>query len=574
MSKLLTLGWTAGAAVLSCLMIAFGFQDEKPPRAAAPERTIRELKSQLVAPGTAVRIDRAIETQRIYLVDPAREPAALRLAVASLLDYSWEEESSASGPVLRLTQGPGRSTLAARLRRRAETQATELLRARLRLIRQAFQRREGAVEALARHFPADFRQLQSVEAGRRLPLLGLLDEAGIDRLLTTGLWISPPLHSPRESFGAYARRAFPKESYVIRGGERQEVMDHYADARSDMRLSLRIVGEPDSLGMLGGPTDFTRHEPSRHQPPGQRMPPGIGADYPADSFLAPPPVATGGPRARTDPRLGRRVRFNPEGAGERLSYPEALARLAEVSRLRIISDRFASTRLRFLKPLDVGGELPLDELLDRIARAFQYTWRLEGRYLLFRHARWHYEELAELPERIERQLALTVEKQKGLSLQDLLDLSGALGREQFFNLASYYADLKMARNLYLACRIFQSLAPGERAAATPPGGLPFSDLSPPQVALFLEYTQQRRPDLLEKPEEERREWRLWVVEEDEPPGWSIGFVWDDANRRGARLPAFVPVKPNAAFFKVANYPPNHWRPPGFRRVLEQHASAA
>ncbi len=573
MSKLLITVCSAGTAIVSCLLLAFGAPTRRAPRPAAPERTVGELKAELAAPATQIQFDRNIASQRLYVSQSAHDPVALRRAVAVLLDYRWEQDEDSGAAAPRLREGPGRSTLAARLRHEAELKAPEVLRARLMLARQALLAKPGAREVLARRFPNDARQMSSAEGQRLAPLLALLDERGVERLVTTGLWISPRLLDPTEPLGAFVRRAFPMQS-ISGHGEQQQVLDRYDESRSDLRLSLRVFGEPDTLGISGGPTDFTVYEPPKRQPPGQRMPGGVGPVYPEYSFLALQSAETGGLTDRPDPRLARMVQFNLQEAGERITYPEALARVAALSALGVVSDRFASTRLRFLKPPDVGGEMPLHELLDRIAWAFQYTWRLEGNFLLFRHARWHYEELAELPEAVVKQLAATVEKRRGLSLQDLLDLSGTLTREQFWNLAAYYADLSQIRHRYEGLRLFGALTADQRNNAGPPNGLVFSDLTAPQQGLFLHFTQKLRPHHLVAREDAERRWRVWVVEEDEPPGWSIEFVWDDTDHQGTRFPGFVPIKPTTPFHMASRDSPHHWRPAGFRRVLEQLASGA
>ncbi len=324
-------------------------------------------------------------------------------------------------------------------------------------------------------FPEDGRLVAS--AGRlRLQALGLMEPAAVNALLAEGVWLSPDLRPPDSPFGRYARQAFPMTSMSRSLDEWGNVLsemvhDDYTNTQADPRLVLHVYGEPDLPGVRGGVITFTRPERSGKPPPPQRAPYGRGTEIPPDVFLPAPLPATGGPAERDDSRLRRRVRLPEPLPAGRLNYPQALALTARAAGVAILSDDYASTRLRRIDARELADEQPLDELLDRIGAAFHYTWRLEGDLLLFRQARWPFEELAELPERVEKQLAATVARRGGVTPTDLSALATALTREQFRNLAAYYADLWRVRSSYYPARLFRSLSLAQREAAAAPGGL-------------------------------------------------------------------------------------------------------
>ena len=137
-------------------------------------------------------------------------------------------------------------------------------------------------------------------------------------------------------------------------------------------------------------------------------------------------------------------------------------------------------------------------------------------------------------------------------------------REQFENLAAYYADFRYVRFRYCSLRLFGSLTPRQREIAFGESGLPYAALMPAQQELFGRVTRTTRPYYLAGPPgDTRRTWAVYLREEQnsgEPDGSaSIYYGWQGTDGTGCILPSFVPVDPSTPLDTVPPMPPERWK---------------
>ncbi len=515
-------------------------------------------------PGAApARITPELSDLRLHLVAGNSKPADHRSRIASLLGLEWRRGGAGSGDSYHLTASEARRAEPARLRRDTAAARRERLEERLTLLRDVLSRDERALTALLQRAPEDAALLSGLDLPR-LRVLGELPKDAIASLIGKGTWVSDRLTGRGSPLVQAARLAFPMTDTVEVRDDcgvllRRQVVDRYTTKR-DLRLVLCVHGRPDAAGIHGGVIDRTLEDPPSSLPPGPRQ------IYYRRGWMDPPTVvllpveAPSSPARSTsdDSRLGKLV--TPRAALGRtpVEFGVALTALHALSGLDIVADSFVSTRLLRLDPFLLPERAPLRQVLDRVARTFDYTWRLEGDALLFRHRLWFFEEAAEITARQEALLAGLVTAQGGLGVQDLGALAHGLRREQFVNLAAYFADLRRVRFLYHTLRLAHSLAPEQREAAYGEAGLPFRLLQPRQREDFEAVTRVYRPYLLLQPPETRAEGRLifrgQADRDEQPVGLAIYYGWSAEDGTGVSLPVFVRVDPKTSFDTVPTIP--------------------
>jgi hypothetical protein len=160
----------------------------------------------------------------------------------------------------------------------------------------------------------------------------------------------------------------------------------------------------------------------------------------------------------------------------------------------IVSDHYT----RLFKPEDlVAHNLPLADLLDRLADGMRLTWSQEGDWLQFRSATYYDDRIKEVPNRLLDRWAAARRQQGMLTLEDLVQivqlsdaqLDGAEmaeGAEACWGLVEW--RLLRPRHLRSHVRFLAEFTPEQRQRMTSAEGLPFASMSLSQQQGFLSRT--------------------------------------------------------------------------------------
>jgi hypothetical protein len=171
---------------------------------------------------------------------------------------------------------------------------------------------------------------------------------------------------------------------------------------------------------------------------------------------APPPTAA----AADDPDLRHRVELElhrkgdpaaPADVGGGQSAAGAVgargmaplsaiaAALHRATGLEVVADSFIRARLSREGTAAVEGRpLLVAQILDRLARELDYTWRKEGNLILLRSGRYWQDRVEEAPERVLRPWKARVQQQGAASLDDLAALTASLTDAQVRGVHQYW----------------------------------------------------------------------------------------------------------------------------------------
>ncbi len=187
------------------------------------------------------------------------------------------------------------------------------------------------------------------------------------------------------------------------------------------------------------------------------------------------------PEHPDEPALHVKIKF--ETGANRL--PLVQEDLAKQSKLAMVSDSFGPGQgmARFK-----GEELELKEILDKIARGFQYNWEKHGSVIEFRDRKWYEKRAALIPEAWLETWREKLKKTGTLDLDDLAQIA-SLTPEQFrTNLAEdeVLSRANLTGTYYGgrdALRLYAVLSESQQAAIFTPGGIDMRGLTPEQWAL-------------------------------------------------------------------------------------------
>ncbi len=174
----------------------------------------------------------------------------------------------------------------------------------------------------------------------------------------------------------------------------------------------------------------------------------------------------------------------PAPLPEQSTAADSLRWIAQHAQMNIIADAFRVP----LSPVFAGDTLA--EWLSRFTLEEPGYLRIEGNWLLFRHARYWRLKRSELPEKLVRQM----EQQwttEGLGLDDYAALAAQLTPEGVLRLKesdgySFRFDAAPLQDAALALRFWASLSAGQKESALQRQPLAYRSLTPVQQRLFQE----------------------------------------------------------------------------------------
>lgn len=492
------------------------------------------------AAGPALVVHPELADRRVSLfLQPGKEQEA-RARLAEHLGYRW----APLGEGQQLEQTAVRARQPARLREERVREARRALEERLLLCRRVLR---GEAQALPQLEALDWRAVSRMSRNldrSRMELLGYLEPAELKALVRQGAWVSRPLGSVSPEARAAALhlgQGGVDVTFPASQGRPTEAQIRDAVARDNRdlparRVVLQLYGDPDDPGVCGSLINpLPLHDPGANR--NYRTPLRYMVMHPvAPDILhvsAPLPFLERPGPDMERPELQQRLSLaGPPGATGRPSYPlrfeDVLERLALRTGHNILADSYQSTRAHYLswgRPL---VDVPLWRVLRQICYDFQYRVEVKDGWLLFRHARWPFEEECELPDALLAELDQEVAVRRGLSHDHMQALALTLSRPQFLNLRRLYPELQRHPMPYSSLRIFGTLTPLQRLAAESAEGLPAAQLSPGQLQELRVILASNRPYL---GAQQLREVRLHVGTADpaqaqaSPSPWMAGTGW-------------------------------------------------
>jgi hypothetical protein len=204
------------------------------------------------------------------------------------------------------------------------------------------------------------------------------------------------------------------------------------------------------------------------------------------------------PRVNVQPRSACRqnVPSNPSSEGREVSEPktttaDVLEALHRATGLPIISDSY--TRLFKLGSVSVKNQ-PLFEALDHLSDGMRLRWNKDGEWLQFRSTSYYDDRLKEVPNRLLARWAAARQRQRALTLDDLVEIAQlsdaqldgnevAEGAAGCWGLTEW--DLARNRNLRPHLRFLAGFTPAQRQEAMSAEGLPFARMSLPLQQQFV-----------------------------------------------------------------------------------------